>query len=390
MNPIQNRSQATSVLKAAFVGRDRRAWSETLAGILQEFQEARIEEYDSLDSFAASPDSAQAVFVDDSESERLRELDVTLRAGRAFFLIVPDPNTVPPAFIDHAVDDVLVRPFRPVEVLSKLKHVQQVMRWGEVQSLNQSFQQLIGQLKDDLTLAERIQKSRHPKRFEDLRGFRFQSRYLSGLRPGGDYFDVIESDSGDRIVVLLTDSSSYGLSNAVLTVLMRVAVRVGSQDLKSIPEFLKRISDEIAMTLGERDSLSTVIAVINRKDLSLRYVSLGECGLFVRTGGERAYKELKAQGEGIRRGTRVKEFKESEVKLEPGDRLVLASDGFLKGAGGKREMLSKLERLDSKEALDVLNELAYHAKKSSLDPEFPPEDCTGIVIDLDAKLMRLA
>lgn len=380
----------TQALSAAFVGKNQNTWSEPLARILNHFQNLQTRSFENFAAFVSVGNDARIVFIDESEEGLAEKLTTVRRSGRAFFLVVSDPNVIPPLVAKSLVDDVLVRPFRPVEVLSKLKHTQQIMRWDEVQTLNQSFQQVIEQLKEDLSLAERIQKARLPKRFDDLRGFKIQSRYLSGLKPGGDYFDIIESDPGDQVVLLLTDSSSYGLSSAVLTVLMRVAVRLGSQDLKDLRAFLKRIYDEVLITLGERDNLSLVIAVVSRKDLSARYVSLGECGFFVRASGSEQYRELSRQGDAIRKGVRVQEIAEGTARFNPGDRILLASDGFLKAAGGKDAMLDKLAKLQGKDAVGLLNELAYRAKKSGVDPDFPPEDCTGIILDIDPKMMRLA
>ena len=44
--------------------------------------------------------------------------------------------------------------------------------WDEVHEINASFSEMIDQLRGDLKLAERLQKSKLPLRFTDLRGFK--------------------------------------------------------------------------------------------------------------------------------------------------------------------------------------------------------------------------
>jgi hypothetical protein len=137
------------------------------------------------------------------------------RRGCAVFLLEDEnASEIPAALSQGLVDDVIVQPFRWLDVLSKLKHYQQILMWEEVTRLNESFSGLIERLGDDLKLAERLQKSRMPARFPDLRGFKVSARYLAGLRPGGDYFDVADAPEAARLSVILTDSSSYGLSSA--------------------------------------------------------------------------------------------------------------------------------------------------------------------------------
>src|SRR5262249_38404114 len=80
------------------------------------------------------------VFVDGTQGAdpepALRSLD---RGGRAIFLITEDRPDIPRLLEQKEVDDVLVFPFRPLEVLGKLRHYQQILMWDEVQRLNASF-----------------------------------------------------------------------------------------------------------------------------------------------------------------------------------------------------------------------------------------------------------
>ncbi len=160
------------------------AYATELSGHLQDRVETQVT------AFSHGKELGQIVFVDGDLPDLDGALERIERKGRALFLIVPDGSPLPMALIDGRVDDVLVRPFRSLEVLSKVRHYQQILMWEEVSRMNSSFAELLQRLKEDLGLAERLQKNRLPVRFPEIRGLKVASRYLAGMRSGGVHFDV--------------------------------------------------------------------------------------------------------------------------------------------------------------------------------------------------------
>ncbi|MDR3608078.1 MAG: SpoIIE family protein phosphatase [Oligoflexia bacterium] len=338
----------------------------------------------------------QVVFVDSLIPDLQKVLSGLERKGRAVFLLVSenalDGNLSGLASIVSAgqADDVLVYPFRALELFGRLRHYQQLLMWDEVQKLNASFSDLLGQLKDDIDLAGRLQKAKAPVRFPDVKGFKAASRYLAGLRSGGDYFDLAESASGNQLSVVLSDSSSYGLSSAVLSVLMRVAMKLSAEEVRSCEETVRRIREEILATLHERDRLSLFYGVISRKDYVLRYLNLGSAAAFYAPPGK-DFSVLPVQGEPITRkmlsgpayGTG------RELALEPEGRLALISDGFVEAAQGTEKALQILNEHRKREAADAINELVFRVKSkfASVD-DMPAQDCTAVILDIDARVLR--
>lgn len=211
----------------------------------------------------------EIVFVDGGMRGVDDAIDSIDRRGRALFLIVSENELTPRALLESRVDDVLVHPFRPLEVQSKLLHYQQILMWDEVSRLNASFTEVIQELHEDLKLAERLQKSRLPQRFPELKGMKVASRYAAGARSGGDHFDLAESQDGNVLSMVLTDSSSYGLSSAVLGALIRVANRLSAEQVRSSVDTVRKIREELVATLKEKDRLSLFYGVLSRKDYRL-------------------------------------------------------------------------------------------------------------------------
>lgn len=327
-----------------------------------------------LDDVLASVDRRRrAVFLVTGEGER--ELEVARRALNA-----------------GSVDDVLIHPFRALEVQGKLRHYRQILMWDEVTRLNDSFGGLIERLHEDLQLAERLQKNRFPERFPETKGFRVLSRYVAGLKSGGDYFDLADSGpSGPhgRLSLVMTDSSSYGLSSAVLSALMRVAMKLNADDTRTSSILVRRIYSDLLAALKERDHLSMFYGVISRKDLVLNYVNLGTTAAFhARKDG--VFAALEHTGGPITRAEGTPKGGDLNLELRPDDRLIVVSDGITEVLGGVDKTLELVNSFRERDSKDLLNELMFRVKKDLGEEDLPAQDCSAIVLDVDARAMRLA
>lgn len=335
----------------------------------------------------------QVVFVDGLMPRLEETLESLDRSGRAVFLIATETSPQPQwssLIAEGKVDDALVFPFRALEIQSKLRHYQQILNWEEVSRLNASFSGLIERLQEDLRLAERLQKSKSPIRFPEVKGFKVTSRYLAGMKSGGDHLDLAESKTGNQLSVVLADSSSYGLSSSLLSVLMRVAMKLSQEEVRSCEDTVRRIHEELLLTLNDKDKLSLFYGIVSRKDYSLRYVNLGTSTAYYAQPGQN-FRVLPSQGEQITRtssGLPKAEF-QAELPLEPNGRLALISDGFLEVMGGEAQVLKALNQYRDTESADFLNELVFQLKSKFDEPhDLPAQDCTAVLLDVDSRILR--
>jgi hypothetical protein len=332
------------------------------------------------------------LFVDGKHSDLTRFLGNVDRHGRSVFLIWTDDAGDWDWHRDGAekVDDLVVYPFRRAELESKFRLHQHLRMWSEVGELHRSFNELLSALDEDVKLAERLQKARLPNRYPAVRGLQIRSRFLAGLK-GGDHFDLAESKDNSRISILMSDSSSYGLSSAFLSALMRMTMKLSRDEARPAVETVKLIADELLLGLKEKDRLAIFYGILNRKDFRFRYLHLGQSAFFHARKGK-GFEIHASHGESLSiANSDPTKFGEKEVILEPEDRIVLLSDGFLEACGGIEQAKALLDPLRDKDSADVTNELVFRVKKKMLDPEdLPPQDCTSLIFDVDAKLLRLA
>jgi serine phosphatase RsbU (regulator of sigma subunit) len=339
--------------------------------------------------------SGQILVLDAAGQDHERWLSGFSGGFSAIWLWLEEGAPLPELFIEGKVDDLLIHPLRPLEILSKLKHYEQHRIATEVLQIQSSLDRVMKDLSLDLEVLERLQKARLPVRFKDVKGFQITSRYIAGERSGGDYFDLAESADGNQLAMLVSDSSSYGLSSAVLSAVARVISRVTVEQSRSVREMVRSFYEELLRPLSPKDRLSIFYATLSRKDYVLRFLGLGSVRAFYRGPHQKGFVELESQGGPLSQASRhalsSPQLKEGVLVWEPGGRLVVLSDGFLDSLGGNQAALELLDRFALKGGKDLLNELTFGIKSKLVDPkeDLPAQDCTGMVLDLDPKVIRL-
>jgi sigma-B regulation protein RsbU (phosphoserine phosphatase) len=309
------------------------------------------------------------------------------RAGRSLVLVVDEKDMLPKGEDLALVDDVLVYPFRVSEILSMVRHHFQKR---ELEEIREESGKVLSELFEANQLIEKVIQARTPSRFTGIKGIQVMSRHLSGLKPGGDYFDLFESESKDFLNILLVDSSSYGISAALLGMILSSSAKIASSAHLSAHHWVKSIYEELKVTLGEQGHFSLFFGRLNRRDYSLRYQSYGSIeGYHLSKSG--SHVRLEKTGDAISNRNLPGEEAERVIYLEPNDRVVLLSDGFVKGVGGEVILSRLFSEKQEQEPFALVNELTFQIK-SKLSPgeTFPGEDCSAIVFDIESRVLRLA
>ena len=302
------------------------------------------------------------------------------REGRTFLLVIEENEFLPDARDFRWVDDVMVAPFRLAELLSKY-------RGHFIRTETEVVQTELAKANEVL---ERILMAKTPQRFTGFKGLRVNSKHLSGLKPGGDYFDIFESDKKEYINILLADSSSYGLSSALLGMILSSSARIANDAQFRSSEWIQSIYTDLKTALGEKESLSLFFGRLNRRDFSLHYQLFGSIEAFqINQAGE--CKPFEKHGRKITSVDAPVRCAESVMVLNPKDRLVLLSDGFVNGVGGTPHLNQVFQNKIEKDPFLLINELSYRIKSKLVDGEvFPGEDCSAIVLDIENRVLRLA
>jgi len=180
-------------------------------------------------------------------------------------------------------------------------------------------------LKGDLEIARQIQFGLLPFEPWDKDGVRIATAMRPANTVGGDYFDVIELGDG-RLAVAVGDVAGKGMPAALLMALLQGSLRtLVSAGLRGA-ELMAKLNAHLCANIPSNRLITLVYAELDPATGHLRYVNAGHNPPFLlQAGHPPARLCATAMALGI---TTDAEFAEMTLELEPGDRLVLYTDGI--------------------------------------------------------------
>lgn len=272
------------------------------------------------------------------------------------------------------IDDVLLVPLRPLELLSKVKHAHYLSRVVEVSAANRDLKTILEKIEEDIRTTRAIQQALIPPKFAPVNGIRVTHKYLSGLKSGGDYLDFFEFEDKAHLGILMSDSSAYGLSSAFLSVMLKLAMKLSRDEARSPAKTISRIFEELQLTMKPGNQLSLFYGILNRRTFEMTYAGAGSVRCLLQG------KPLALANMPMEKGLRPT-LHDHRKTLHPGDRLLIHSDGFA-------EALSNIKISD--DAAELVGDLTYDVKSRLAPDDMPEQDCSVMVIDIERRAMRLA
>ncbi len=186
-------------------------------------------------------------------------------------------------------------------------------------------------LRAERTLASRLQHALLPmsNRPVHLAGLRVEVAYLpaqSGVHVGGDWFSAFELPDGDALLVV-GDVAGHGVDAVATMAQLRFTAKGMVLTGSSLTGALHRLS---TLLLHSRDTYATATMVMARYspgDRRLVWAQAGHTPPLLLRGGEVRYLD---RPRGMLLGASAAPvYEEAECRLEPGDRLILFTDGLV-------------------------------------------------------------
>ncbi|WNI21304.1 SpoIIE family protein phosphatase [Streptomyces sp. ITFR-16] len=182
-------------------------------------------------------------------------------------------------------------------------------------------------------VADTLQDSMLPQVQPRTAGCDVATRYLPGTRLGrigGDWFDSVKLP-GSRTALVVGDVMGHGLNSAAMMGQLRTAV-LTMATMEMPPAQLLRTLDDLAQRLGEQYLATCLYAVYDPIASELRIANAGHIPpVLVRAEDGRA--ELLDLPTGAPIGVGGVAFETATVRVRPGDRLVLCTDGLVEVRG---------------------------------------------------------
>lgn len=215
---------------------------------------------------------------------------------------------------------------------------------------------LAHRLELELAHAREVQAGLLPREAPHLRGFELAARCIPAREVSGDFFDWQEID--DAAVLSVGDVMGKGIPAALLAATARAVLHALARH-NSPAATLDRLQETLTCDLERTSSFVTLFhAHLDVVPQRVRYVDAGHGHALVRRAG--------GDVERLQRGGRpigfpaAEPYRESAVRLTPGDSLFVYSDGLLEGNVRPPEQLIRdLDvRAEAASIVDQLIELA--------------------------------
>jgi phosphoserine phosphatase RsbU/P len=192
-------------------------------------------------------------------------------------------------------------------------------------------------LDHEIEIASQIQRQLLPKRLPDLPDVAVAGTTLACLSVGGDCFDVIELGGG-RHGFFVGDVSGKGISAALLaTLLQGVFFTTAAMDI-SLPGVFARVNTYLCDRSGE-DRYATVFYGVLDKMGRFEYVNAGHVPPLLRRKNG-ALEGLGSANFPVGMFTEA-EYQSSRVNLEPGDFLVIYTDGVSEACNVQNDLFEE-------------------------------------------------
>jgi serine phosphatase RsbU (regulator of sigma subunit) len=212
-------------------------------------------------------------------------------------------------------------------------------------------------LEHELDLARRIQLALLPKDLPTLDQWAIAAHYQPARAVGGDFYDFIDLEDG-RLGIVIGDVTGKGVPAALVMATTRSILRAIA--LQGFPpgEVLRLVNSQLELDIPDLMFVTCLYAILDPKTGRLHYANAGHnLPYYHSTGG---LEEVRALGMPLGLMSNM-EYEEKEIFLNPGDFLMLYSDGLVEAHNtdqimyGSQRLRSFLKRSVGNEALLINN-----------------------------------
>ena len=235
--------------------------------------------------------------------------------------------------------DYITKPFQLEEVLARVRtHLSLRNLQKELQEANRKF-------KEELDLAGQVQASFLPARCPDMPGWECSAKLIPARETSGDFYDLIPLHRGRR-GFMVADVTDKGTGAALYMALSRTLLRTYAWKYDMQPEMaLRNTHQRILEDIKTNQFVTVFYGILDPASGVLIYCNAGHPSPCIFSSEKRTVRELENNGPPL--GLRLFEdevWGTGEVRMRPGDTLMLYSDGLTEARNSQGEFFGE-ERL---------------------------------------------
>jgi sigma-B regulation protein RsbU (phosphoserine phosphatase) len=264
-----------------------------------------------------------------------------------------------------------------VRNLVRLQHGLLLNNIGELERNRVEIERKNSQMEQELVMAGKVQHAMLPQiypafapRPADSGALEFYHRYLPAGKVSGDFFHVSRL-SEHRAGIFICDVMGHGVRSAMITSMLRALVEELQPAADEPGQLLARLNEDLFAILRQNDETmyaTAIYMVMDTANLKLCWASAGHPAPLQLRGRDSVEllplpKEKRGKVLGL---VAASTYDTAEASLQPGDRLLLYTDGIFEifcddkefGIGGLKTALRQNLSLPTPELLDKTLQIA--------------------------------
>lgn len=190
-------------------------------------------------------------------------------------------------------------------------------------------------IEQELRIARLIQQTLLPKELPALPDWNVAAYYQPARAVGGDFYDFLSFDDG-RLGIVIGDVTDKGVPAALVMATTRSMLRTAAQSEASPGQVLRQANNLLCPDIPPKMFVTCLYAILDPACGRLRYANAGHDLPFQRH-SDGTVTELLARGMPLGLMPDM-QYEENETTLEPGDSILLYSDGLVEAHNPNREM----------------------------------------------------
>ncbi len=213
---------------------------------------------------------------------------------------------------------------------------------------------------EELARARAIQEKLIPTEAPQIAGYDLAFYYKPALAVGGDYVDFVPLDE-NRTGMIVADVSGKNITGAMVMVMVRTVFRMIALRCSDAVATVLELNEHVARDIRRGMFVSAVYAILDRSRHSIEVANCGHNPALVWTSdfGLAQFLPISGTAIGLFGGATFKRsIRKETVRFEPGDRMLLYTDGVVEAMDAREQEFSE------KQLLKLLN---ANASKSSTD-----------------------
>ena len=274
------------------------------------------------------------------------------------------------------------------------EHRKQMQKFeSELREKNKIIAEKNAILERELDMAQDIQQGIIPKNVPEWNGISFAMKYRPMEKVSGDFYDIYTKKG--FLFLLMADVSGHGIPAALITMAAKQSFANAVMQTNSPKEIFIRMNKEMLERVQTSDYLTAFLAVIDEK-YNVVYSNASHQYAIIHRYKKNKLEYLDTEGLFIGAMEESNDsYEESSTKLEPGDRLILYTDGIVEHKNPEGEefgddRFAKIIKAHKDKPIEELVENVFSELMKFIDTAPIRDDISIMVAELTPKWTEFA